>query len=43
MMTTSGKTRLRILHLEDDPRDREFVAEALAVEGLVCDWTYAKT
>jgi two-component system, cell cycle sensor histidine kinase and response regulator CckA len=42
-MTTSGNTRLRILHLEDDSLDHKLVAKALAVEGLACDWTYAKT
>jgi len=29
--------RLKILHLEDDPKDAELVSSALAAEGLACD------
>jgi two-component system cell cycle sensor histidine kinase/response regulator CckA len=36
-------TPLRILYLEDDSRDRELVAAALARDGLVCEFTYVKT
>jgi two-component system, cell cycle sensor histidine kinase and response regulator CckA len=43
MSNPSGKTPIRILHLEDDSLDHKLMAKALAVEGLACDWTYAKT
>ncbi len=32
------KTPLRILHLEDDPHDRQLVEEKLAADGLVCEF-----
>jgi signal transduction histidine kinase len=38
-MTTS----LRILHLEDDPRDSELVQEALETTGIVCEVTRVET
>ena len=28
---------LRVLHVEDDPVDRELVAETLRSQGLMCD------
>jgi signal transduction histidine kinase len=34
---------LRILHLEDDPRDAELVQEALETAGMVCDITCVQT
>src|ERR1041384_1789565 len=34
---------LRILYLEDNPLDRELVANALAAEGLACQFIYAKS
>jgi signal transduction histidine kinase len=34
---------LRILHLEDDPRDAELVQEALETTGMVCDITRVQT
>ena len=37
------QTPLRILYLEDNLRDQELVAEALAADGLACEFTYAKT
>jgi PAS domain S-box-containing protein len=32
---------LRVLHLEDDPHDRELAAAALENDGLHCDYQYA--
>ena len=34
---------MRILHLEDDPRDAELVQEALETAGMVCDITCVQT
>lgn len=34
---------MRILHLEDDPRDAELVQEALETTGMVCDITRVQT
>src|SRR5208282_6550209 len=31
------KTRIRVLHLEDSPRDAEIIRDRLEAEGLVCD------
>src|SRR5665213_350483 len=31
------KTNIRILHLEDSPRDAEIIRDRLEAEGLVCD------
>ena len=31
------KSKLRILHLEDDPRDSEIVESLLVDEGIDCD------
>ena len=28
---------LKVLHLEDDPRDRELVREVLGTEGILCE------
>jgi signal transduction histidine kinase len=36
-------TPLRILYLEDDPRDAELVQEALETTGIVCDITRVET
>ena len=36
-------SKLRIVHLEDNPRDRELVAQTLTGEGVDCEITYAKT
>ena len=36
-------TPFHILHLEDNVRDRELTAAALAADGLDCDFTYANT
>jgi PAS domain S-box-containing protein len=33
---TTPNSALKVLHLEDDPRDRELVREILCAEGLVC-------
>jgi signal transduction histidine kinase len=38
-----GKNSLRILHLEDDPADRQLVADTLRRDGLDCKFTYAQT
>ncbi|WP_447973626.1 response regulator [Nitrospira sp. Kam-Ns4a] len=39
-----GGTRpLRILHVEDDPKDAELVAAKLAAEGIACDVTRVET
>jgi PAS domain S-box-containing protein len=35
--------KLRIVHLEDKPQDRELVADFLAAEGIECKISYAKT
>jgi PAS domain S-box-containing protein len=40
--TPSGASRvssLRILHLEDEPRDSELIKETLEAEGIACDLT----
>ncbi len=45
-VTTENKNTkrpLRILHLEDDLDDREFVAEAIEEKGIVCEFTYVQT
>src|SRR4051812_23515028 len=34
---------LRILHLEDNPLDRELVGQTLLGEGLACEFIYAKS
>jgi two-component system cell cycle sensor histidine kinase/response regulator CckA len=34
---------LGIVHLEDKPQDRELIADALAAEGIIGNFTYAKT
>ncbi|MCI0568658.1 MAG: response regulator [Acidobacteria bacterium] len=34
---------MRILHLEDDPRDAELVQAMLAAEGLQCEWLRVDT
>jgi hypothetical protein len=39
----SSKPRLRILHLEDNPFDREFVQLALEEGGIKHQTTYAMT
>ena len=33
------KSPLRILYLEDDPRDAELVLETLALDGITCQLT----
>jgi PAS domain S-box-containing protein len=37
------KTPLRILYLEDDPRDAELIQEALAADGITCQATRVET
>src|SRR6516164_1890961 len=37
------KSKLRILHLEDDPRDTELVQETLALDGISSDVTRVET
>jgi PAS domain S-box-containing protein len=37
------KSQLRILHLEDDPRDGELVQETLEAEGISCQVTRVET
>src|SRR5262245_4296233 len=37
------KSLLRILHLEDDPRDAELVQETLAGDGIDCEMTRVET
>jgi DNA-binding NtrC family response regulator len=37
------KSPLRILYLEDDPRDAELVQETLAVDGIACQLTRVET
>jgi formate hydrogenlyase transcriptional activator len=39
----SNKSKLRILHLEDDPADAELVQETLATENILCDTTRVTT
>jgi len=34
------KTLLRILHVEDNPHDRQLVEEGLAADGLVCEFIH---
>jgi CheY-like chemotaxis protein len=34
---------LQILHLEDDPYDRELVRKLMVSEGIACDFTYASS
>jgi len=44
--TPSGAGRvgpLRILHLEDEPRDSELIKETLEAEGIACDLTRVET
>jgi two-component system cell cycle sensor histidine kinase/response regulator CckA len=36
-------TAVRILHLEDDPDDRELVRQALAKEGMACEPVHVET
>ncbi|MBI2949756.1 MAG: response regulator [Verrucomicrobia bacterium] len=35
--------RLRIIHLEDDPNDRELVRNLLEAEGLMCEFHHVET
>lgn len=42
-MNTHPAESLRIIYLEDKPRDRELVAETLAAEGLSCELIHAAT
>ncbi|HEX2521018.1 MAG TPA: diguanylate cyclase, partial [Terriglobia bacterium] len=37
------KSHLRILHLEDDPRDSEIVESLLIDEGILCNITRVST
>ena len=37
-----GHPSLRIVHLEDNPHDREFVRRALLKAGIPCEFTYAE-
>jgi DNA-binding NtrC family response regulator len=37
------ESKLRVLHLEDDPRDAELVQETLAIDGILCDVTRVET
>jgi PAS domain S-box-containing protein len=37
------KSQLRILHLEDDPRDAELVQETLAADGITCQVARVET
>ncbi|HEY3134497.1 MAG TPA: GAF domain-containing protein [Blastocatellia bacterium] len=37
------KSRLRILHLEDNPRDAELIQAILETEGIICDVTRVDT
>lgn len=43
MQNSSTKPLVRILHLEDNPLDRDLVAKALAEEGLPCEFVYASS
>ena len=43
LIELNSDTPLRILHLEDDPRDSELVHLTLASEGLTCDLTRVET
>ncbi|HMA66062.1 MAG: response regulator, partial [Fibrobacterota bacterium] len=36
-MSTDGKNKIQVLHLEDDPVDAELVSATLESEGLSCD------
>jgi two-component system, cell cycle sensor histidine kinase and response regulator CckA len=40
---TGKESALRVLHLEDDPRDVELIAEWLEDEGIACEITNART
>ena len=37
------KSPLRVLHLEDDPRDAELIQETLDADGIRCDVTRVET
>ncbi|MDB6021191.1 MAG: hybrid sensor histidine kinase/response regulator, partial [Pedosphaera sp.] len=41
--TESFPRRLRILFLEDNARDRELVMERMKADGLLCEFTHAKS
>ena len=43
MKHPSTLSKLRIVHLEDNARDRELVADTLSAEGVACEIIYAKT
>jgi len=43
MIQSSPASKLRIVHLEDNARDRELVADALAGEGVPCEFIHAQT
>jgi PAS domain S-box-containing protein len=38
-----GRSPLNIVHLEDNPHDREFVRRTLQKAGIACKFTYAET
>jgi len=38
-----GRRSLRVLHVEDDPFDRDLVAETLSQQGLTCEITTVET
>ena len=37
------KQALRILHLEDDPKDNLLIARALAAQGLICEFVHTRS
>ena len=38
-----GRSPLNVVHLEDNPHDREFVRRTLQKAGIACKFTYAET
>jgi hypothetical protein len=42
-VATAEAKKIQILHLEDDPRDRELVRALLTKAGLGCRFGYAQT
>src|SRR5256885_12437696 len=43
MSDAAANTPLRIIHLEDNPADRELVKAVLEADGVACDIQYAET
>src|SRR6202012_3035114 len=43
MQTNPFPLTLHLLHLEDNPIDRQLVQEMLAADGLICQWRTVET